>query len=114
MRIRTVLVGALWLALLAQSSLALECVNSPEIATCLRLGGPGYNIFNHHGRRTHTWSMKIENTCAFAVKGRLTFVNGNATEIIFQGSTTSYESCSDDCKGASSVTPICGWAPTKQ
>jgi hypothetical protein len=112
MRIRPVVAGV-WLALLAHSSAALECLNSPAIATCLQLGGPGYNIFNHHGRRTATWSMKIENTCAFAVKGRLTFANGNAAEIVFQGSATSYESCSDDCKGASSVTPICGWAAAK-
>ena len=112
MRIRTVVAGV-WLALLAQSSAAQECLNSPAIATCLQLGGPGYNIFNHHGRRTNTWSMKIENTCAFAVKGRLTFVNGNATEVVFPGNTTSYESCSDDCKGASSVTPICGWVPAQ-
>jgi hypothetical protein len=113
MRIRPVLVGALWLGVLAQSSLALECASSPAIATCLKLDGPGYNIVNHHGRRTHTWSMKIENTCAFAVKGRLAFANGTATEIVFQGSTTRYESCSDDCRGALSVTPICGWAPAQ-
>ena len=112
MRIRTVAAGV-WLALLAQPSAAQDCLNSPAIATCLQLGGPGYNIFNHHGRRTATWSMKIENTCAFAVKGRLTFVDGNATEVVFPGNTTSYESCSDDCKGASSVTPICGWVPAQ-
>ena len=110
MRIRPVLAGV-WLALLAQSSAALDCVNSPAIATCLQLDGPGYNIFNHHGRRTSTWSMKVKNSCDFDVKGRLTFANGNATEIVFPGNTMSYESCSDDCKGASSVAPVCGWVP---
>lgn len=106
--LRPVLVGPIWLALLVQTSAALECVNSPAIATCLQLAGPGYNIFNHHGRRTNTWSMKIENTCAFDVKGRLTFVNGKTSEIVFPSKTVSYESGADDCKGAASVAPICG------
>ena len=110
-RLRPVLAGSIWLALLVQTAGAQECVNSPAIATCLKLAGPGYNIFNHHGRRTNTWSMKIENTCAFDVKGRLTFVNGKTSEIAFSSNTVSYESCADDCKGATSVAPICGWVP---
>ena len=111
MRIQRVLVAAVWLALLDQSCAALECVNSPAIATCLQIAGPSDNIFNHHGRRTFTWSMKVKNNCGFDVKGRLTYVNGKTSDVVFQSNTLSYETCSDDCKGASSVSAICGWVP---
>jgi hypothetical protein len=84
---------------------------STQIAKCLQLSGPSDNIFNHHGRRTFTWSMKVKNNCGFNVKGRLTYANGKTSEIVFQSNTLSYETCSDDCKGASSVSPICGWVP---
>jgi hypothetical protein len=113
MRRRHMLLSALWLALLAQPSVAQDCVNSPAIAKCLELAGPGYNIVNHHGRRTLTWSMKVKNSCDFDVKGRLAYVNGaSSPEIVFPRNAVSYPSCDDDCKGAASVTPICGLAPS--
>jgi hypothetical protein len=73
---------------------------------------PSDNIVNHHGRRTLFWSMKVKNGGGFDAKGRVAYINGaSSAEIVFSGNTVSYSSCSDDCKGAASVTPICGLAP---
>ncbi len=56
--------------------------------------------------------MKVKNGCGFDVKGRVAYINGaSSAEIVFPGNTVSYPSPSDDCKGAASVTPICGLAP---
>ncbi len=55
--------------------------------------------------------MKVKNNCGFDVKGRLTYVNGKTSDVVFQSNTLSYETCSDDCKGASSVSATCGWVP---